>query len=519
MKRIGRVLWLLVLAVVPACVQKPLKDVPSSEPPPLAEQAAAALAQAISFFRTQVAVHGSYLWTYSEDLKTRRGEVSMNDPRLSTDEKGATATQGWVQPPGTPAVGMAYLQAFEATGDRAYLEAAHETAQALAWTQLASGGWDYRIEFDPVKSQQWYYRRDVEAGDTNRGERYNTSTFDDDNSQSALRLLMQVDSMLQQQDPEVHRAVAYGLAQLLAAQYPNGAWPQRYSGEPRTPAEYPVQPARFPKTWSRTFPRVDFHAFYTFNDNAICDLIRTLLEAHQIYGTRAYLDAARKGGDFILLAQLPEPQPVWAQQYNPHMEPAWARKFEPPAAVSGESGGVVHTLVDLSLYTGEDKYLTPIPAAVDWFQRSRLPDGRWARFYELQTNRPLYFTKQYELVYTDTDLPTHYWFQSEYRIPDVIAYWEQVRREGRDHYLAEEHRPRTPEERRRAAEALEPRVRTILAALDARGCWVEDGTIRSKTFNQNVNTLAEYLAAVRGRDLTPQLPPVWSGSEARPPAR
>jgi len=48
---------------------------------------------------------------------------------------------------------------------------------------------------------------------------------------------------------------------------------------------------------------------------------------------------------------------------------------------------------------------------------------------------------------------------------------------------------------------------------------VEDGTIRSKTFNQNVNTLAEYLAAVRGRDLTLQLPPVWSGSDARPPAR
>lgn len=507
MKRRYRVLWLLVLASVPACVQRPPKGVSSSEQPPLAEQVAAALAHATSFFRTQVAVHGGYVWTYAEDLKTRFGEQE------------ATATQGWVQPPGTPAVGMAYLRAFEATGDHTYLEAAHETALALAWTQLASGGWGYRIEFDPVKSQQRYYRRDVEAGDMNRGERDNTTTFDDDNSQSALRLLMRVDSVLQQQDLEVHRAVAYGLAQLLAAQYPNGAWPQRYNGEPRNPADSSVQRARFPATWSRTFPRVDFHAFYTFNDNVICDVIRTLLEAHRIYGTQAYLDAARKGGDFILLAQLPAPQPVWAQQYNPRMEPAWARKFEPPAAVSGESGGVVHTLVDLYLYTGEDKYLTPIPAAVDWFQRSRLPDGRWARFYELQTNRPLYFTKQYELVYTDTDLPTHYWFQSDYRIPDVIAYWEQVQREGRDHYLAEEHRRRTPEERRRAAEALEPRVRTILAALDERGRWVEDGTIRAKTFNQNMNTLAEYLAAVRGRDLTPQLPPVWSGSDARPPAR
>src|SRR5215510_16092495 len=181
----------------------------------------------------------------------------------------------------------------------------------------------------------------------NRGERSNTSTFDDDTSQSALRLLMRVDSMSQQQDPEVHHAVVYALAQLLTAQYPDGAWPQRYNGEPRNPAEYPVQRARFPETWSHTFPRVDFHAFYTFNDNAVCDLIRTLLEAHQLYGTQVYLDAARKGGDFILLAQLPEPQPAWAQQYNPHMEPAWARKFEPPAAVSSESGGSIPALVDL----------------------------------------------------------------------------------------------------------------------------------------------------------------------------
>jgi len=223
--------------------------VPGYKQPPLAKQTAAALARATSFSRTQVAVHGSYLWTYSEDLKIRRGEVSVNDPRLSTDEKGATATQGWVQPPGTPAVGMVYLHAFEATGDRTYLEAAHETAQALAWTQLASGGWDYRIEFDPMKSRQWYYRRDVEAGDMNRGERYNTSTFDDNNSQSALRLLMEVDSALQQQDPEVHRAVVYGLAKLLEAQYPNGAWPQTYNGEPRNPADYPVQRERFQKPW------------------------------------------------------------------------------------------------------------------------------------------------------------------------------------------------------------------------------------------------------------------------------
>jgi PelA/Pel-15E family pectate lyase len=467
---------LLLLACAPCAAEKPLET-----------QVAEALARATRFFRTQVSTRGSYLWAYSEDLKTRRGEGD------------ATHTQGWVQPPGTPSVGMAYLRTHAATGERAYLEAAKEAALALARTQLASGGWDYRIEFDPERSKQWYYRRDVEAGDKDPGRRRNTSTFDDDNSQSALRLLMRVDTALGRKDPEVRRAVEYGLARLLEAQYPNGAWPQRYDGERHSPAEYPVRQARYPKTWSRTHPAVRYQGHYTFNDNAIRDIILTLLEAHRTYGKPAYLDAARKGGDFILLAQMPEPQPVWAQQYNRDMEPAWARKFEPPSVASGESAGVARTLLDLYLYTGDAKYLKPLPPAAEWFKRSRLPGGRWARFYELKTNRPLYFNKRYELVYTDDDLPTHYSFQSEYGIPRLLSDFERVTRDGRDKYLASERRPRTDAARRRDAEELEPRVREIIAALDPQGRWVEDGTIRSATFNRNIETLADYIAAVRGK--------------------
>ena len=53
----------------------------------LLDEAKSALSKAVRFFRTEVAVSGSYLWTYSEDLKKRWGEGE------------ATETQGWVQPP------------------------------------------------------------------------------------------------------------------------------------------------------------------------------------------------------------------------------------------------------------------------------------------------------------------------------------------------------------------------------------------------------------------------------------
>jgi hypothetical protein len=476
---------LLVLSVAPGWAQKPLP-----------EQAADTLARATRFFRSEISVQGGYLWTYSEDLKSRRGE------------EVATETQGWVQPPGTPSVGMAYLAAYDATGEKTYLDAAVDVAHALARTQLASGGWDYRIEFDPQARKRWYYRTDVEAGDKERGQRFNVSTYDDNNSQAAMRLLMRVDTVLKQKDLEVRRAVEYGLARLLEAQYPNGAWPQRYNGEPRDPAKYPVLKARYPESWSRTFPNVKYNEFYTFNDNAIRDVILVMLEAHQTYKKKVYLDAAKKGGDFILLAQMPDPQPTWAQQYNLQMEPVWARRFEPASVTGGESVGVIRTLLDLYLYTGEEKYLKPIPPALAWFERSKLPDGRrWARFYELKTNKPLYFTKQYDLVYSDADMPTHYSFQNDYGATAVGAYYEKVKQDGREKARAasplpfELHRKRTDEQRRQAAQQLEPRVRDAIAALDSRGRWMFNGMISSQVFNRNVETLAAYLAAVNGRDL------------------
>ena len=88
-----------------------------------AEEASAALKRAVEFFSKKVAVEGTYLWNYSEDLSKREGETA------------ATETQGWVQPPGTPAVGAAILEAYEATGDKFYLEAARESVR---WVDVSN---------------------------------------------------------------------------------------------------------------------------------------------------------------------------------------------------------------------------------------------------------------------------------------------------------------------------------------------------------------------------------------------
>ncbi len=448
------------------------------------ESVKVAMDRAVGFARS-IACHGGYLWSYTEGLQQRWGENE------------ATATQIWVQPPGTPSVGMAYLRAYDVTREKTCLEAATDVGNALAWGQLGSGGWDYKIEFDPQWSGKWFYRRDAEAGEPVPGKRRNVSTLDDDNTQSALRFLMELDRRLGRENETIHRAALYGLESLLRAQYPCGAWPQRFTGpvDPKTP----VLKAHYPAEWSRTFPMKghDYSGFYTLNDDTLRDCIETCFLAHEIYGDGKYRDAAIKGGDFILLAQMPEPQPVWAQQYNLRMEPDWARKFEPPALTGGESAGVMRLLIELWVRTGEEKFLRPLPSALRWYRESRLANGKWARFYELQTNKPLYFVKDtYDMTYDNSNVPTHYSFQGNYG-DSTIRYCEEMMKRPRESILEERKGTRTPAQWREHAKKLEGEVKNILASLDDQGRWVEKEKIEVATFNKNLTRLADYLEAVQ----------------------
>ena len=442
----------------------------------LKAQAVEAMQRATDYFVDNVAVEGSYLWWYSPDLTVRWGEGE------------ATATQGWVQPSGTPVIGDAYLRAYEATRDERYMRAAAQVAHALVSTQLISGGWDYRIEFDPAERGRWAYRADAGDDPNYAKDRRNTTTYDDDNTQSALTFLMRYDEATHRGDAAVHKAVVYGLDMLLKSQYPNGAFPQRYAGETWSKEEYPVLKAHYPDTWEREYSGKDYRHYYTFNDNAMRDTMRVFIAAHRQYGDERYRDAAMRVGDFMLLAQMPEPQPAWAQQYNHRMEPDWARQFEPPSIVSSESVGVIRALVELYQYTGEKKYLDATVPAVEWLNRSSISDGRWARFYELTTNAPLYFTTDYQLVYTDDDLPTHYSFQSSYGVAGATALVNRVVREG-----AESRDEMATGQLGQLVERQESRAREAIDALDDQGRWVDGDRITTRDFAQNLNALADYV--------------------------
>lgn len=197
-------------------------------------------------------------------------------------------------------------------------------------------------------------------------------------------------------------AVLRGVDYLLAAQYPNGGWPQ-------------------------FFPlREDYSRHITFNDEA---MVRVATVLDEMAGGRepfAFVDAARRARarqavaralDVILRAQVKVngKLTVWcAQQDEVTLEPRGARTYEHPSLSGAETVGIVRFLMRRG---GDDpRSAAAIEAAVAWLDAVKLqgwrledradaslPGGRdkvmvrdasapplWARFYEMGTNRPIY---------------------------------------------------------------------------------------------------------------------------------
>jgi PelA/Pel-15E family pectate lyase len=456
---------------------------PSALAAPTEAEVRSALEAATAYASSELSHRGGYLWWYAADGSEQAGEGAP-----------VPETTVWVQPPGTPAVGMAYLRLYDVTGDERYLRLATQAAEALAWGQMVSGGWYAFIDFGEPSHRHLHYLREYEAGDTDTGKRWSLSTLDDDITQSALRLLLEVDDRLSGGHPAIHHALVTGMTALLSAQYPAGAWPQVFDGpvEPR-----PVLDAAVPDDW-RDLPRIkEYWHLYTLNDAALETSVRTLLRAHDLHGDDAFQAAALRGGEFLLRAQLPDPHPVWAQQYDFQMRPAWARKFEMPAASSLESVGVMELLVDLWAETGDERYRDAAARALEWFPGSQLENGQWARFYELNTSQPIYFNREYEVTYDDSDLPTHYGFKFD--LTDRLSAIEADLSRSLDELRAERGAGDAP-----SVSAAE--VEAVLDALDDRGRWITMRTehrgqpvddpipvIEMSVYVENLNLLAAYL--------------------------
>lgn len=331
------------------------------------ENVLSVMRKAADYMANVVSYRGGYLQNYSEDLSDQHGEVP------------ARKTMIWVQS-STPQMGDLYLNLYKATSDKVYLEYAKRVADALIYGQHPLGGWHYFIDFDKTGLKDWY---ETVASQFIRGYEefrhyYGNCTFDDNVTQGATAFLLHYYKVTL--DPTYFAPLKKALNFILMAQYPNGGWPQRY------PLKYDYIHDGFD----------DYTSNYTLNDDAMNNTINVLIEAYEELGNEEYLEAARRGGDFFIISQGPEQLPAWSEQYDMNIQPDWARTHEPPAFGTRQTAHTVEMLMKLFLFTGDRRYLRPIPATLKWMESSKLrvlEDGifEMARYYDPKTNLPIDF--------------------------------------------------------------------------------------------------------------------------------
>lgn len=327
--------------------------------------ALATMSTATRFMVEDVAHEGGYVWSYLPDRSRRFGEME------------AYASQIWIQPPGTATMGHVYLDAYHATGEEAYYDAALQVGRALAEAQHESGGWNYLYDFAGEESTtQWY---ETIGRNGWRLEEFqhqsDNATFDDAGTAESAQLLLRL--YAEKEDASVEPALDRAIGFVLDSQYDMGGWPQRY----------PL--AEDPEDYSR---------YVTFNDDVAAENIELLLMAYQAFGDESLLEPVRAAMEAFTLTQQPAPQAGWALQYTPDdLRPAGARTYEPESLTTHTMASNVEQLLSFYRLTGEQKYLDGVPAALDWLDSVRLPEDEWTEdgrqyptFVELGTNDALY---------------------------------------------------------------------------------------------------------------------------------
>ena len=269
--------------------------------------------------------------------------------------------------------------------------------------QTPSGGWSKRT--DMISGLR-------KVGQAFGSEKRYIPTFDNNATTDQVRFLAAMYAATKQ--VVYQKAVEKAINLILAAQYPNGCWPQ-------------------------TYPLVGgYHDHITFNDGVIVNNLDVLDKIVNNGGDYALLDTNE---DFLSLqAQakvainlgvqcLLETQvkvngvlTVWGAQHDVQtLQPTSARAYEMASLASEESQGVVEWLMHYASQnsSANEQIILTLDSAIAWFRQTKIDGYRWhrvgasvaelvedtdgpllwARFYEIGTNKP---------VFGDRDGTIHY---------------------------------------------------------------------------------------------------------------
>lgn len=252
-------------------------------------------------------------------------------------------------------------------------------------------------DFDAPKDPHWNY----------------VGTLDNDATNTELHFLALVSAATPGKAGDVYRAsFIKGIRYLLAAQFPNGGWPQ----------VWPLEGG--------------YHDAITYNDNAVTESAETLTAVAEGGDDYAFVPAnlRHKAGaaahhalDCILATQVIVygKRTIWAQQQDAlTLAPVSARNFEPVALASGESSDLLLYLMQLPHPSAA--VTASVEAGVAWLKANAIygeawvggrntPGGRhleekagagpiWARYYSIITGKPIFGDRDKTIHDTANDL-------------------------------------------------------------------------------------------------------------------
>jgi PelA/Pel-15E family pectate lyase len=264
-------------------------------------------------------------------------------------------------------------------------------AREIVSFQVPSGGWGKNMRRDGsvrLRGQSYIEEEIDPESDDHWGY---VGTFDNGATTTEIRYLAKVQAMQTTDRAALRDSIVRGLEMLLAAQYPNGGWPQNY----------PLSGG--------------YHDAITLNDDAMLQIVRLLYDVgHRKDSVFAFIEdamrtraktAAEAGIAWFVAQQvrIGGRRTLWGQQHDALTQsPTAARAFEMPALASSESVRIVAFLMTLPEPEPDADVRATVYGAIDFLRASRIdgkrwrdgallddPEGSvWARFYALDVYEP-----------------------------------------------------------------------------------------------------------------------------------
>lgn len=285
---------------------------------------------------------------------------------------------------------------------------AKHIADVIVSFQTPAGGWSKNMSFagelrkpgQPYAADNLNRYPSADDFDTPKDPHWNyVGTLDNDSTNTELHFLAKVAGNTPGKDGDPYRAsFIKGIRYLLAAQFPNGGFPQ----------VYPLEGG--------------YHDAITFNDNAVSESAGTLSDVAEGKGDYAFVpadlrrqaaEAAARALKCILASQMviDGKKTIWPQQEDAlTLAPVSARNYEPGALAASESADLLDYL--MSLPNPSKETITAIEAGITWLKAAAIygfeyvggrgveggrqlkpKDGAgpiWARYYSVTTQKPVF---------------------------------------------------------------------------------------------------------------------------------